>query len=127
MSLQAVRKRYVGDAVSTVSPARLVTMLYDALVADLGQAEQAIADRDLQTSHNRLVHAQEIVLELQSALDVDAWEGAAGLLSLYRYMHRQLVEANVRKDVKLVVAVRKTVEPLCEAWHQAAAQTAAAS
>ena len=41
MSLQAVRNRYVQDAVSTVTPAKLVTMLYDALTRDLQLAEQA--------------------------------------------------------------------------------------
>lgn len=124
MSLQAVRKRYVQDEVSTVAPAKLVTMLYDALAKDLALAEHALVARDVQTAHDRLVHAQEIVLELQSGLDVSRWEGAAGLMALYGFMYSQLVEANVRKDVAKVVSVRQTVEPLREAWHQAAGSLA---
>lgn len=124
MSMQAVRNRYVQDAVSTVTPAKLVTMLYDALVRDLDLAQQAMASRDLETAHQRLIHAQEIVLELQSGLDVTRWEGAAGLMSLYTFVHRELVDANVRKDAKKIMSVRDTVEPLRQAWHQAAATLA---
>jgi flagellar protein FliS len=124
MSLQAVRNRYVQDAVSTVPPARLVTMLYDALVKDLSLAEKAITERDFQAAHDRTIHAQEIVLELQSGLDVTKWDGGPGLMSLYHFVHRELIDANVRKDVRKLVSVREIVEPLRQAWHQAAAGAA---
>ena len=124
MSLQTVRNRYVQDAVSTVSPAKLVTMLYDALMRDLALAEAAVTGRDVQTAHERLVHAQEIILELQSGLDVTKWEGAPGLMNLYGYLHRELVDANVRKDVAKIQQVATMVEPLRQAWHTAAASTA---
>ena len=124
MSLQAVRNRYVQDAVSTVPPARLVTMLYDALVKDLALAEKAITERDFQAAHDRTIHAQEIVLELQSGLDVTKWDGGPGLMSLYHFVHRELIDANVRKDVRKLASVRQIVEPLRQAWHQAAAGAA---
>lgn len=127
MSLQAVRKRYVEDAVSTVTPAKLVTMLYDALIRDLDLAQAALGNNDLQTAHERLIHAQDIVLELQSGLDVSKWDGAAALMSLYSFMHRELINANVRKDAAAVAAVRETAEPLRQAWHQAAAAAASGS
>jgi flagellar protein FliS len=120
MSMQAVRNRYVQDAVSTVTPAKLVTMLYDALVRDLLLAKQALTDRDLPGAHARLIHAQEIILELQAGLDVSAWEGGPALMSLYSFLYRELIDANVRKDVAKVVAVHETVEPLRQAWHTAA-------
>ena len=120
MSLQAVRNRYVQDAVSTVTPAKLVTMLYDALARDLLLAKQALTDRDLPAAHARLIHAQEIVLELQAGLDVSAWDGGPALMSLYSFLYRELVDANVRKDVAKVVSVAETVEPLRQAWHTAA-------
>lgn len=126
MSLQAVRNRYVNDAVATVSPAKLVTMLYDALVKDLHLAEQAMADRDLQVGHDRLIHAQDIVLELQSGLDVTKWDSAPALMSLYEFLYRELIAANVGKDVTKVISVREMVEPLRRAWHEAAIATSAA-
>ena len=124
MSLQAVRNRYTQDAVATVSPAKLVTMLYDALMRDLALAESSILTNDIQTAHERLVHAQDIVLELQSGLDVTKWDGAPGLMALYRYVYRELVEANVRKDAPRINKVAGMVEPLRQAWHTAAANVA---
>src|SRR3954449_2084219 len=118
----AARARYVTDTVETVSPGRLVTMLYDALVRDLTLAEEALAGRpDLRVVNDRLVHAQAIVLELQAGLDPTKWSGGPGLASLYAFLVDELVKANVEKSAERVVSCRLLVEPLQQAWHQAAA------
>ena len=124
---KAIKNRYVADAVETVTPAQLVTMLYDKLVRDLAEAEQALAAGDVTVSHGRLVHAQEIVLELHSSLDTSRWEAAAGLADLYVFLVKELMAANVAKDRKRVAKCRQQVEPLRDAWHRAARQLAAAS
>lgn len=120
MTADALRARYAADSVGTASPARLLTMLYDRLVRDLTLAEAAIAARDQQAAHNELLHAQAIIDELRSSLDVDAWDGGPGLAQLYAFLHAELVTANVAKDAARVAACRDLVEPLREAWHQAA-------
>ena len=114
-----VRSAYASDRVTT-SPERLVTMLYDRLVRDLVAAEQAIADRDVETSNRELQHAQAIVIELLHALDVKAWPAAKELSTLYSWIIEQLLQANVRKDADQVRSCRSLIEPLGEAWHQAA-------
>ena len=116
----ALRSRYAREAASTASPARLVTMLFDRLVRDLLLAEAALEARDVPTTHNELMHAQAVVAELRSSLDLDAWEGAPGLAALYDWLLSELVEANVGKDAAKVVACRELVEPLRDAWHEAA-------
>ena len=123
----AARARYVSDTVETVSPSRLVTMLYDALVRDLTLAEDALGGRpDLRVVNDRLVHAQAIVLELQSGLDPTKWSGGPGLARLYNYLHDELVKANVEKSPMRIAACRLLVEPLQQAWHEAAATMGAA-
>jgi len=121
-----VRDRYLGDTVSTGSPHVLLVRLYDRLVLDLQGAEQAIADRRLDAANDLLGHAQDIVVELRSTLRVDAWAGAAGLASLYDFCRAELVQANLAKDATRVAAVRALVEPLRDAWRDAAQQLAAA-
>lgn len=119
------RSRYVTDAVDTVSPAKLVTMLYDALVRDLQLVEDQLnGPRDLRFVNDRLVHAQAIVLELRAGLDPTKWSGGPGLAQLYAFILDELVRANVEKSTDRVRSVRKLVEPLQEAWHQAAASVA---
>ncbi|MGH9012203.1 MAG: flagellar protein FliS [Acidimicrobiia bacterium] len=78
MNASMIRNRSVGDSVTTASPGRLVTMLYDRLVRDLVAAEAALGTADLEGANNNLIHAQE------------------------------------------VASVRSLVEPLADAWHQAA-------
>jgi len=117
------RNRYLGDSVSTASPQRLVVMLYDGLVQDLQLAEQGIARGDVALVHTRLVRAQAIVTELQSSLNLDAWDGARGLDKLYTYVLELLVDANVRKHVDPVNEALAVVTPLQEAWRQALGAT----
>jgi flagellar protein FliS len=115
-----IRNRYVGDSVTTASPGRLVTMLYDRLVRDLVAAEAALAAADLEGANNNLIHAQEIVWELAAGLDPTNWSGGPALAALYQFMLAELLDANVKKDTAKVASVRSLVEPLADAWHQAA-------
>ncbi len=119
---QALRARYVSDSVTTASPARLLTMLYDRLVLDLRQAEGALREADAERADGLLRHAQDIILELYGSLKPDLWEPAAGLGQLYLYLLSELAMANVRRDAERVATARQLLEPLQDAWHQAAAQ-----
>jgi len=125
MNYAAGRTRYVDDSVSTASPAKLLTMLYDRLVVDLqrAEAEQQVGDRAAASTH--LVHAQDIVSELAATLDVSAWDGAKQLMSVYTYLLTELIGANVSGDPERTAACRELVEPLRDAWREAANQLAA--
>jgi len=116
----AARNRYAQDSVTTASPARFVTMLYDRLLRDLTSAEVALSGRDLEAAHHQLVHAQDIVQELANSLDLSVWPAGEGLAQLYAWLLEQLLEANVTKNVEVVTACRGVVEPLRDAWHEAA-------
>ena len=120
MNASMIRNRYVGTSVDTASPARLVTMLYDRLVRDLTTAETALSGSDIESASNALIHAQEIVWELAAGLDPTKWSGGPALAALYQFMLAELLDANVKKDAAKVATVRELVEPLRDAWHQAA-------
>jgi flagellar protein FliS len=116
----AARARFVDDALSTATPAQLLTRLYDRLVLDLLRGEQALRAGERAAANAQLQHAQDIVAELLSSLDTSAWEGGPGLASLYAYLLTELVAANVAGDAERVAACRGHVEPLRDAWHEAA-------
>lgn len=120
----AARSRYATDAVQTASPGALLIMLYDRLCRDLVTAQAALEQRDLARANSELVHAQHIVTELDASLDRTAWEGAAALGELYRWVHAELLTANLRKDAGRVAECRAVVEPLRDAWRTAAVQAA---
>ncbi|WP_116115120.1 flagellar export chaperone FliS [Austwickia chelonae] len=117
-----LRNRYAQNTVSTASPAQLLLMLYDRLSKDLLNAEKAAVAKDVAGTHNNLVHAQEIITELATTLDVKAWEGGDQLLAIYEFCLQELFQANVHKDSARIHGVREIVEPLRDAWHQAAKQ-----
>lgn len=115
-----VRDRYLGDTVSTGSPQTLLVRLYDRLVLDLEGAEQAIAGHELDRANALIGHAQDIIMELRVTLQVDAWEGGPALAQLYDFCWSELVQANVAKDAGRVASVRGLLEPLRDAWRDAA-------
>jgi len=127
MNYAAGRTRYVDDAVTTASPGRLLVMLYDRLVLDLQRAESEQRDGNRGAAGPHLIHAQEIVHELAATLDVDAWDGARRLMSVYTYLITELMGANVAGDADRTAACRELVEPLRDAWFQAAQEVAMTS
>lgn len=127
MSAAALRARYMGDAVATASPQQLLVMLYDRLALDLERAETALIASDRDEARAQLQHAQEIIFELHSSLKIDVWEGGPRLAALYSWLIGELVQANIKLDTNRISACRQVVEPLRDAWRQAAASLAGTS
>jgi flagellar protein FliS len=125
MTAPNLRNRYLEDSIATASPGKLLVMLYDRLVLDLMQAEEAFRKDEREAAGERLNHAQEIVLELRTTLKVDAWDGAAGLAALYSFLLTELIQANIRRDIEKVASCRSIIEPLRDAWREAVAAPAA--
>jgi flagellar secretion chaperone FliS len=121
-SASALRDRYLADSINTASPGKLLVMLYDRLVMDLMQGEEALRTGDREQASSKITHAQEIILELRTTLDLDAWAGAPGLANLYGFLVTELIGANIKRDADRVAACRAMIEPLRDAWREAAAQ-----
>jgi flagellar protein FliS len=125
MSTASLRARYLGDSIATASPQQLLVMLYDRLALDLERAEEALTGGDRDRAREQLMHAQEIVIELRGSLRVDVWEGGPRLFALYGWVLGELIQANLKGDVRRVRDCRRIVEPLRDAWRQAAVSLAA--
>jgi len=113
------------EAVLSASPARLLTMLYDRLLVDLNRAQAAQREGNWPLASENLVHAQAIIAELSSSLDDGVWDGASGLRGIYTFATGHLVQANIQRDATLTGQVIELLEPLRQAWHEAAAAPAA--
>jgi flagellar protein FliS len=119
-TLASAKNTYVRDSVQTMSPGRMIIALYDRAILDLDRAEAAIATTDIYGAHTALMHAQEIVDELYTTLDVKQWPAGEKLLSVYRTVAAELIAANVAKDAARVRTCRALLTPLREAWRDAA-------
>jgi flagellar secretion chaperone FliS len=125
MSTASLRARYLGDSVATASPHQLLVMLYDRLALDLERGEEALVEGNRDRAREQLLHAQEIVMELRASLRVEVWDGGPRLAALYAWLLQELIQANLKGDVRRVRDSRRIVEPLRDAWRQAAASLAA--
>ncbi len=117
MSPPMTTNPYLADTVLTASPGRLLVMLYDRLALDLVQAEHCVERADVGGAHDRLVHAQDIITELRSTLNLEVWPEGQKLKLVYDYLLEQLVVANMRKDADVVRTVRQLVAPIHDAWR----------
>jgi flagellar protein FliS len=120
MSYTLARARYASDAAQTATPARLLTMLYDRLVLDLVVAETAMNEQDYATIGERVGQAQRILLELQASLDLTIWPEGESLARLYGWLFTELSEARLRNQPRRIADCRALIEPLRDAWHEAA-------
>lgn len=124
MSAAALRARYLGDTVATASPQQLLVMLYDRLALDLERAHNAVTDGDRTEAIEQVQHAQAIVFELLASLRVDVWDGGPRLAALYNWLIGELTQATIKPDANRIRSCRDVVEPLRDAWRQAAASLA---
>ena len=122
--LAAARALYNRDSVLNASPAKLLVMLYDRLLLDLGRAETAQLGEDWDTASAQLMHAQEIVGELMSSLRPESWDGGPGLMAIYTYVLNAMMRANTGRDVEKTRECTRLLEPLRLAWHEAALKVA---
>src|SRR6478735_8073644 len=93
------RDTYLAATVDTATPSQLLVMLYQRLTLDLERAADALRRGEPSQAHQPLLHAQDIVLELNASLKVDAWSGAKSLAALYDYLLSELAKANIAKDL----------------------------
>jgi flagellar protein FliS len=127
MSPQSLRHRFSSDALDTASPAKIVVMAFDRLDRDLAGALVAIESRNVPKTHELLVHAQDLVHELRCMLDLDAWEHAPKLASIYQYVGELLMKANIHKRVTEVHEARTLLADIGDAFRQAAVSATTAS
>ena len=111
-------QQYRSATVETASPAELVVLLYQGVIRFAQRAIFAIEGDDIARSHENLLRAQAIVIELASHLDADAGgEIAANLGALYEFAYRRLVDANCRKDAAPAQEVVDLFRELLPAWQ----------
>ncbi|WP_188113509.1 flagellar export chaperone FliS [Nocardioides humilatus] len=125
MSFDSARAAYVGNSVSTASPARLLVMLVERLALDVERALQAQLDRDWAEAHTQLLHAQEIVVELATSLQADRISGGNELAMLYEFLRNRLVAANVNRDEQTTAQALLLARGVRDMWQQAATVAAA--
>ena len=118
---QTAHKQYKQVQVKTANKEKLLIMLYQGCIKFLRLAKKSIEDEDIQGANNYIIRSQDIIRELMHTLDREkGGEVADNLYSLYDFMNRQLIEANVNKDVEKIEVVEDMMMELLDSWKQIA-------
>src|SRR5579862_8569711 len=89
-------QNYLRTKVFTATPEQLQLMLYDGAIRFSEQARIALEQKKFDVSFDLLTRAQKIIAELTASLKHDVAPELCGKLSsLYNYVYRKLIEANV--------------------------------
>lgn len=115
----ALASKYQSDGMAGASQEKLLLAVFDRLRRDLDASVTAIQAGRIETAHERLVNAQELVYELQLALDADLWPGASDLRSIYDHLMTLLIDANLTKSVTTIERCSAIVIPIGESWAEA--------
>ncbi|OFI06504.1 flagellar protein FliS [Clostridium acetireducens DSM 10703] len=111
---------YQKNSVNFASKEQLLLMLVEGAVKFSKIAKNALEEKDNKKAHENLVKTQNIFYELMVTLDVNkGGEWAENLMRIYDFIISQLVQANVKKDVKILNETIPLIEDIRDTWNEA--------
>jgi flagellar secretion chaperone FliS len=117
MAVNNPYQSYQQNSVNTASPGELTLMLYNGCLKFINLAKQAIQSEDIQAKNTNIQKAQNIVQELMVTLNMDL-EVSKNMMSLYDYMNRRLIDANIKNDTAILDEVEGLVTDFRDTWKQ---------
>lgn len=125
MTRSPAANSYLKTKILTANPQELRLMLYDGAIRFCRQGREAMDVQDFEASHEALLRAQKIVLELSTSLNRELDPALCErLAALYTYIYRGLVEANVERTTGRLDDAIKLLEFERETWVMLMAKAA---
>lgn len=112
-------EKYKKTGITTASGGKLILMLYDGAIRFLNQSLEGLKEKRYDVVNNNIIKGQNILTELMLSLNMNVGEIAENLYSLYDYMNRRLIEANIKKDDKVIKEVLGMLTDLRATWEEA--------
>ena len=110
-------EQYANNKVLTASPAELTLMLYDGAVKFCNIALMGLEKNDYEKVSTNLIKAQNIITEFRATLDFK-YPVAKDFDVVYEYIHRTLVDANLKKDKELVEEALGRIKEMRDTWKE---------
>ncbi|MFI8491464.1 flagellar export chaperone FliS [Peribacillus butanolivorans] len=118
MAINNPYQSYQQNSVNTASPGELTLMLYNGCLKFIILGKKAIAEKNFQEKNTNLIKAQKIIQELMVTLKMDL-AISKELMSLYDYLNRRLIEANIKSDLDILEEVEGFVMEFRDTWKEA--------
>ncbi|WP_099361314.1 flagellar export chaperone FliS [Fredinandcohnia onubensis] len=110
-------KAYQSNSVTTATPGELTLMLYNGCLKFIKQAGEAIQEKNMQEKNINLQKVQKIISELMITLNMDI-PVSKNMMSMYDYMNRRLMEANLRNDLTILTEVEEYMTEFRDTWKE---------
>ncbi|BDR75928.1 flagellar export chaperone FliS [Clostridium tetani] len=111
---------YKTNSVNYASKEQLLLMVLDGAVKFSKIAKQGIEEKDIVKAHQNIIKTQNIFYELMATLDVEqGGQWAENLMRIYDFIVQKLLEANIKKDVKVMNEIIPLIEDIRDTWHEA--------
>lgn len=116
----------VESAVMSASPHQLIVLLFDGAMSALVRARLFMQQGETVAKGEALSKAINIIDNgLKAGLDREqGGELVTNLSSLYDYMIRRLLQANLRNDSQAIEEVEGLLSNIADAWKQVSPQSA---
>lgn len=121
MAIPNPYQQYQKNAVNSASPGELTLMLFNGAVKFINLAISGLDEKNYDKVNENIIKAQDIVNYLASTLDMNI-DISKNLSSLYRFMYRRLVHANIKKEKDVLLEVLGLVEDLRDTWKDVVKQ-----
>jgi flagellar protein FliS len=123
LALRQYQKVGAQAQTSEASPHRLVQMLMEGGLDRIAQARGAIQRKDIPGKGIAIGKAIDIVGGLREGLDLEKSADSVGNLdSLYAYMMKRLLQANIKSDIGILDEVAGLLTTVKEGWDAIAPQ-----
>lgn len=109
---------YQQTSVYTAAPEELTLMLYNGCLRFIKLAKQAMQQKNPEAKNENIVKAQNIIQELSLTLNREI-EISEQMSSIYDYIRRRLIEANVQNNESFLEEAEKLVTDFRDTWKQA--------
>jgi flagellar protein FliS len=114
---QQAANNYLRTKVLTATPEQLQLMLYDGAIRFAEQSRVALEQKNYEQSYNALSRAQRIIAELSASLKHEVAPDLCGKLSsLYNFIYRKLVEANIEHKLDALNEALNILRYQRETW-----------
>lgn len=116
-ALEGYGRNAVESEVNYASPFRIIQMLMEGALTKLATAKGCIARNDIAEKSRQITWGMNIIQGLRTSLDAEkGGDIAANLDSLYEYMGRRLLEANVNNDAAIIDEVITLLREIKAGW-----------
>jgi len=129
MAAFAYAQTEVASGAPAANPHTLILMLFDGALAAIGRAQACVGTNNVAEKNAAASKALRILEEgLRASLDrTNGGEIAVRLDTLYDYMTRRLLMANLKNDVEGFAEVGRLLQELRAGWDGISADAAALS